>query len=252
MTALLELDEVSVVYGGMVALDKVSLAVPAGCIQAVIGPNGAGKTTLVNAISGYVRLTSGNIRVAGKTLRGLPPHRVAAHGVRRTFQNGGVFGAMTVLENVVTGLHAPTLGHLAGIALGLPAARRAEEQAAAKAMALLEAMDVAHLADRPARELSFGQQRHVEIARALVGGARLLLLDEPAVGLSLVERERLGEQLCRLAAQGVGIILIEHVLDLVMAVSHQLAVLHLGAKIAEGAPQEIRNNAQVVEVYLGL
>jgi branched-chain amino acid transport system ATP-binding protein len=248
---LLDVQDVTVTFGGLMALSRVSFRLSAGEILALIGPNGAGKTTLFNVVSGYVVPTSGSVRIDGEAITGQPPHVVAARGVRRTFQNGGVFPGMTVLENVLTGLHATTASSLAGLLVGRRSARRAEAEAVTQAEKLLEVMGLDALARRPAADLSFGQQRLVEIARAMIGRARLLLLDEPAVGLSIGDREHLMAVLRDLVREGVAVLLVEHVIDLVMAVSDRIVVLNSGEKIADGTPVEIRRDEAVLEAYLG-
>jgi len=248
---LLQLDGVSVAFAGLKALTGVSFGLRAGQIAAVIGPNGAGKSTLFNAVTGYVPLSAGTVRFEGRDLAGMPPHRISALGMRRTFQNGGIFGSMTVLENVLTGLNQQTASSPAGIVFGLPGARRAEAQAARRAMELLDLLGLAGLAGRVAADLSSGQQRIVEITRALAARAQLLLLDEPAVGLSAHERDQLVEVLRRLAREGVAVLLVEHTIDMVMAVSEKVVVLNYGQVIADGAPAEIRAHPAVLEAYLG-
>lgn len=249
---LLELSNVSVRFAGMRALTDVSFCARPGEVRAVIGPNGAGKTTLFNAITGYVRPTSGTVRFCGKEIQGLPPHLVAARGVRRTFQNGGLFGEMSVLENVLVGLHTATDSNFFGLLLGLRPAVQAERAATARARALLDLMDIGDLANKPAKDLSGGQQRMVEITRALATGAPLLLLDEPAVGLTPPVRDQLMQLIRRLAhEQRVSVLLIEHSIDMVMSGSDVIVVLNAGQKIAEGSPDEIRNNREVLDAYLG-
>lgn len=251
MEALLDVEGLSVAFGGLMAVSEVSFEVFKGEIRAVIGPNGAGKTTLFNAITGYVSASAGKVRVAGRNVAGLPAHAIAAIGVRRTFQNGGLFGTMTVLENVVTGVHSSTRTSLLGALCSLPSTRRAEAGALDRASATLREMGLEELSHRPARDLSFGEQRRVEIARAIVSGAQLLLLDEPAVGLSIMEREKLATLLRGLSQRGIAILLVEHVLDLVMTVSDRILVLNFGRKIADGTPAQIRADQTVLEVYLG-
>lgn len=249
---LLSLANVSVHFAGLKALTAVSLEAVRGEVKAVIGPNGAGKTTLFNAISGYVSATSGTIRFLGREIQSLTPHEIAALGVRRTFQNGGLFGELTALENVLTGLHSSIRSGFAGLLLGTRAAREAERAALHRARELLDLMSIGHLADQPAKDLSGGQQRMVEIVRALATDPPLLLLDEPAVGLAPPVRERLMEIVRRLAGElGVGILIIEHAIDLVIRVSDVIVVLNSGEKIAEGRPEEIRRNREVLEAYLG-
>ncbi|MBO9355472.1 ATP-binding cassette domain-containing protein [Bordetella petrii] len=248
---LLELDGVSVAFAGLKALKNVSFTLEKGKIGAVIGPNGAGKSTLFNAITGYVKPTAGRVRFGGQDLAGMAPHRISALGMRRTFQNGGAFGAMTVLENVLTGFHEHTDSSALGIIMGLPSARRAERQALDNARELIALMGLETLADRTTRDLSSGQQRIVEIARALAARTQLLLLDEPAVGLSGTEREHLVAVLRGLARDGISVLLVEHTIDMVMSISDSIVVLNYGEVIAEGAPAHIRSHPAVLEAYLG-
>jgi ABC-type branched-subunit amino acid transport system ATPase component len=248
---IIEVDGLDVQFAGLKALDDVSFSFDAGMVCALIGPNGAGKTTLFNAISGYVRPATGAVRLGGRSITGMSAHQVAARGVRRTFQNGGIFPTLTVLENVLCGLQEAIRNSLPGLALRLPKDRRAEIAATNSAIEMLEKMGLAGLAEREAKELSFGQQRRVEIARALICKPRALLLDEPAVGLSAAERGDLGDTLRALAADGMGVLLVEHVLDLVMAVSDKVVVLNHGRMIAAGTPEQVRNDPAVAEAYLG-
>lgn len=249
--SLLELKGVSVAFAGLKALANVSFTLTAGQIAAVIGPNGAGKTTLFNAITGYVRPSDGTVHFKGHDLAGMPPHKISALGMRRTFQNGGAFGSMTVLENVLTGLNQQTGGSPLGIIFGLSGARRAESAAVRKARELLELMGLSAYADRVTADLSSGQQRIVEITRALAAKTQLLLLDEPAVGLSGTEREHLINILRKLASEGISVLLVEHTIDMVMAVSEKVIVLNYGEVIANGTPAEIRDHPAVLEAYLG-
>ena len=248
---LLSVDNVSVQFAGLRALSNVAFRLNPSTIQAVIGPNGAGKSTLFNVITGYVRPSEGEVRFDDRPLRGMSPSAIAALGMRRTFQNGGVFTEMTVLENVLTGLNTHTPSHPVGLALGLPSARRTERKAIAKAFDQIELMGLADLAHKVTGDLSTGQQRLVEITRALAARTRLLLLDEPAVGLSGAEREHLGEVLMGLAEDGIAILLVEHVIDLVMAVSDRIIVLNYGEVIADDVPEVIRSHEKVLEAYLG-
>lgn len=248
---LLQLDDVSVSFAGLKALQGVSFGLESGQIGAVIGPNGAGKSTLFNTITGYIHPVAGRVRFDGNELTGMEPHCIAQLGMRRTFQNGGAFAAMTVLENVLTGLHARTGSHPLGIALGLGRDRAREAQALARARELIILMGLDALADRTTGDLSSGQQRIVEITRALAAHTRLLLLDEPAVGLSGTEREHLMHVLRDLAHQGISILLVEHTIDMVMAISDFIVVLNYGQVIAIGTPDEIRAHPAVLEAYLG-
>ena len=250
--ALLELEDVTVRYGGLTAVAGVSLSLDPGEVRAIIGPNGAGKTTLFNAITGHATLTSGSIRFRAERIDGLAPYLVSAKGVRRTFQNGGLFGELTALENVLAGLHTQVPTGFFGVLFGMPAARATERAATSRARGLLELMGIGHLADQPARELSGGQQRMVEIVRALATRPPLLLLDEPAVGLAPAVREQLLGVIRRLVREeGIAVVLIEHAIEFVMTVSDRIVVLNDGKVIADGTPLDVPRNREVLEAYLG-
>ena len=252
MEPLLKVQGVSVNFSGLKALANVTFDAHAGEVRAVIGPNGAGKTTLFNAISGYVPSTAGTIYFKGTPIHGLAPHDISIKGVRRTFQNGGLFLELTALENILAGLHVHIDGSFLGIVMGLGEAREAEREGIARARRLLDLMDLGAIADTPVKDLSGGQQRMVEIVRTLATEPPLLLLDEPVVGLSPPMRDRMMEIIRRLAGEeGIGIILIEHIIDLVMSGSDVIVVLSSGEVIAEGTPDEIRQNREVLEAYLG-
>ncbi len=238
-------------FGGVMALAGVSFQTPAGLIHAVIGPNGAGKTTLFNDLCGFYQPSSGSIRFDGHELRGLPPHRIAALGMARTFQNLQLFFNMTVIENVMVGCHLRARTGLLAAALRLPQVRREERRLREWASEALELCDLADRAEQPAGALPYGLMKRVEIARALAAKPRLLLLDEPAAGLNDTETLALRELIARIRASGVTVLLVEHHMPLVMSVSDRLLVLDYGSVLAEGSPAEIQANPRVIAAYLG-
>ncbi|MGY3076006.1 ABC-type branched-subunit amino acid transport system ATPase component/ABC-type branched-subunit amino acid transport system permease subunit [Bradyrhizobium sp. LM6.10] len=250
MTPRLKLENVGVQFAGLRAVSDVSFEVAPGEICAVIGPNGAGKSTLFNAIGGYVRST-GQVWLDDAQLSGKPIHEIAAFGVRRTFQNGGLFPDLTVIENVAVGLHQSHNIPLLSGAFSLPSARRMEADAVRQARELLDLMGILSIERVLVRDLSSGQRRIIEIARALAVPAKLLMLDEPAVGLTTLEIEHLDQILKRLALEGISVLLVEHVLDLVMSVSDKVVVLSSGERLAVGTPAEVRQDQAVLEAYLG-
>jgi len=249
---ILEIQDVTVAFGGLIALKSVTMDVAAGEIRGLIGPNGAGKSTLFNVLSGLNRPQRGRVLFQGDDLLALRPHQVASRGIARTFQAAHLFRGMTVLENVMAGLHDRTRGGVLSAALSLPTVRRAEDEARARALEALRFIEMDHFQDRLATELSYGQQRLVEIARALVREPTLLLLDEPAAGLSVARITGVDELLRRIRNEkGITIVLVEHVIRLVMGISDQVTVLNYGEKIAEGPPERIREDRAVIEAYLG-
>ena len=251
MSALLELENVCHVFGGVKALDRVSLTVEKGSITAIIGPNGAGKTTAINCASGIYRPAGGRVHFKGRDVTGLSAHRLAARGLTRTFQNLQVFGRLSVLENVMTGLHSATKGEFLAAMFQFPGLNRQEKKARETAREVLALLDMEGLAGLPAGSLSYGDRKRLELARALAAKPELILLDEPVAGLNPAETDRMGEVLNAVREMGVSLVLVEHDMGLVMRVSDQVVVLHFGRKIAQGTCHEVQNNHQVIQIYLG-
>ena len=260
-TPILSVERLTMRFGGLAAIDDLSLDVPAGKITAVIGPNGAGKTTFFNCLTGFYKPTLGSVRLnhpqrGVMRLEALPSHQVARRAqVVRTFQNIRLFPKMTVLENLIVAQHnqlqAASRFSIAGL-LGLPSYRRAEARAMEKAVGWLKRLNLIDKADLAAGDLPYGTQRRIEIARALCVDPLLLCLDEPAAGLNPRESAELNELLTHLASdEGISILLIEHDMSVVMNVSDHICVLNYGRKIAEGTPHEIQNDSNVIKAYLG-
>jgi branched-chain amino acid transport system ATP-binding protein len=249
---LLEVRDARKRFGGVVAVSGVSFRVLAGEIRAIIGPNGAGKTTLFNLISGLLPLDAGEIRFRGRRLDGLPPPARARLGLGRTFQNLQVFGTMTVLENVMVGRHARSRSGFVDAALTTPRARREERAIREAAHAALAFVGLDRRRDDSAANLAFGQQRLLEIARALAMEPLLLLLDEPAAGLNATEVARFAALIRAIRDRGTTVLLVEHHMDLVMGVSEAVVVLNYGEVLAEGPPGAVRNDPAVIDAYLGV
>jgi branched-chain amino acid transport system ATP-binding protein len=238
-------------FGGLHVIDDVSFDCPQGVIKAVIGPNGAGKTTLFNLIAGSMPPASGRIAFDGVPITGLPPHRVAARGIARTFQATRLFPRMSVLDNVLVGSHVRTRSGFFACLAGPWATAREEARARLECLAVLDELGAADLAGAEAVSLPFGRQRIVEIARALASRPRLLLLDEPACGLNPAETEALGDIISAVRRSGITVLLVEHDMTLVMGVSDEVVVLSAGRRIAEGSPRAVQADPRVAAVYLG-
>ncbi|GAA3582058.1 ABC transporter ATP-binding protein [Amycolatopsis ultiminotia] len=249
---LLKVDDVTVRFGGLVALDSVSFDIRRGEILGLIGPNGAGKTTCFNAMTGVYRPTSGQVLLEDRPLGKASRHTITRLGIARTFQNIRLFGEMTALENVVVGTDARHRTSLLGALLRSPRHHREEKQAIEKGMALLEFVGIADRAADRAKNLPYGYQRRLEIARALATEPKLLCLDEPAAGFNPAEKEELMGLIRTIRDDGYTVLLIEHDMKLVMGVTDRIVVLEFGKKIAEGVPAEIRENPAVIAAYLGV
>jgi len=249
---LLEMNDLTVKFGGVTALNKVNLHVSEGEIAALIGPNGAGKTTVFNITTGYYQPTEGQVLLGGESIIGLKPHKIARKGLARTFQNIRLFGDMTAKENIATAADAMSKTGLLDALFGTPRSRRAEQFSMARADELLALVGLSHRGGQLARNLPYGDQRRLEIARALALNPKVLLLDEPAAGFNPQEKEDLGLLIQKIRDTGYAVLLIEHDMSLVMKISDRVSVLDFGQKIAEGTPTEIQNNQHVIDAYLGV
>ncbi|HSA79119.1 MAG TPA: ABC transporter ATP-binding protein [Nitrospirota bacterium] len=249
--SLLSIEGISKRFGGLQALSDVSFSVDQGSIKALIGPNGAGKTTLFNLISGVLPPDSGTITFNGTKVQGLMPHQVASRGMARTFQHIRLFPKMTVLENIMIGRHIHSkAGFVAGM-LSLPFTWNEEKQIRGKSLEVLNFLGIAEFSSAEAASLAYGQQRIVELGRALACEPKLLLLDEPAAGLNMRETAEMGRLIARIRDTGITVLIVEHDMSLVMNISDEIIVLSYGRKIADDKPLAIQKNQEVIRVYLG-
>jgi len=250
-TVLVRVNRVRKEFGGIVALDDVSIRVHEGQILALIGPNGAGKTTLLNIIAGALPATRGNVWFRGKRLAGRPPHERVRLGIARTFQQAFVFRQMTVLENVMVGCHLQGESGLLDAAFRLSTARREEEDIYLDAMRYINLVGLGTKANEQAESLPFGQQRLLAIARALATEPTVILLDEPGAGLNRLEKNDLAHLIRRIQQMGLTILLVEHDMGLVMRLADWVVVLNHGKRLAQGTPEDVRRNKAVISAYLG-
>jgi len=249
--SILEARGLGKTFGGLVALDKLDLAIEKGRITAVIGPNGAGKTTLFNLIAGVYSATTGEIRFQGMPVNHIPAHKRTAMGIARTFQNILLFGNMTAIENVMAGQHPRSSYGFLEAALRLPKAHREEEIISLKAMRYLNLVGLGMYAQQKAMSLPLGQQKLLGIARALATDPKLLLLDEPGAGLTTIEKRALADLIHRLSEMGISVLLVEHDMPLVMGIAEWVVVLDSGQKIAEGTAAQVQKDQRVISAYLG-
>lgn len=250
--ALLEVKNISLVFGGLTAINNLSFEIEEGTIKSLIGPNGAGKTSVFNCLTGFYKPSRGDIVLDGQSIMNKKPHKITTRRMARTFQNLRLFKELSVLENVMSGMHCRTGAGIWGALAKSPGQQREEKQILDVAEECLDFVGILHLRDRAAKNLPYGDQRRVEWARALATQPKLLLLDEPAAGLNYDEKERLIDLINRIRDERkVTVFLIEHDMGLVMRVSEKIFVIDYGVKIAEGTANEVQNNQRVIEAYLG-
>jgi len=248
---MLNIDHVTMIFGGLTANNDVSASIEKGEIFGLIGPNGAGKTTLFNVVSGFYKPASGKVVFEGEEIQGLSSDKIAYKGIARTYQNINLFKKMTVLENVMVGCHTQTTAGLFDAVFSTAKAKEEKKDSLVVCHEALRFMKIDHLSNSVAGSLPYGEQRRLEIARALVSRPKLLLLDEPAAGMNLTEKDELAETILRIRDSGYTVFLVEHHMRLVMSICDRICVLNHGEKIAEGTPNEIQSNPEVIKAYLG-
>jgi branched-chain amino acid transport system ATP-binding protein len=248
---MLAIEDLTIKFGGLTAMDHVSFVIPDGAIFGLIGPNGAGKTTCFNMITGVYKPTGGKVLLKGKEIQGKAPYQINMLGIARTYQNINIFKKMTVLENVLVGCHSQSKAGLMAALFRVPLQRAEEKALREKSMEILSFIGLGEKADFLASSLSYGEQRRLEISRAMASNPQLLLLDEPAAGMNSREKEDLSNTIQRIRERGITILLVEHDMKLVMKVTHSICVLNFGKKIAEGDPENIQKNEEVIAAYLG-
>ncbi len=249
---ILEADRLSISFGGVRAIDGVSVSIPSGQVFSIIGPNGSGKTTLLNLVSGIYTPHDGSIRLAGEMVTGFAPDQLARRGLSRTFQNLQIFSRMSVLQNVMVGRHRHERTGILADLLHWPSVTRQNQATREAARAALARVGLADAADRPAGSLAYGALKRLEIARALASEPAVLLLDEPAAGCNPVETQEIDRVIRSIVKDGITVVLVEHDMRLVMNISDRVHVLARGRTLAEGTPEQVRSNGEVIEAYLGV
>jgi len=251
MDSILNVENITIKFGGLTAVNQLEFSIRKGELMGLIGPNGSGKTTMLNGISGIYKPSDGQIKFDGSIISGKRAFEISRMGIGRSFQNNQVFKSMSVIENIMVGYHHCMRSNMFSPILGLPAADKEEKGAIAKAIDILEFIGLPHLQNQMVTSLAYGQQKLVEIARALVANPKLLLLDEPAAGLNPFEKVELEKLIRRINENGITILMVEHDMKMVMRLCRHIVVLNFGKKIAEGNPESVSKNQEVIKAYLG-